>query len=237
LKASGSALSYSTCLGGWQGDLAEAIAVEGRGSVYVTGSTSSRDFPTTRGAFDRNCDVDAFVAKLNRRGSGLVYSTCLGGARGYEQGWGIAVDAAGNAYVGGETSSADFPTTPGAFDRSFGGSGDYPFADAFVTKLNRRGSGPSYSTFLGGQGSDGAFALALDQAGGAYLTGITYSGDFPTTSDAFQRRCGVDAFVSRLSGSGSADFPTTPGAFDRSCGGCPDVGDAFITKLPTRAPS
>jgi hypothetical protein len=204
LNASGSALAYSTCLGGWQGDAAAAIAVDGRGSAYVTGSTSSTDFPTTRGAFDRSCAVDAFVTKLNPSGRKLTYSTCLGGSRA-DPAEAISVDRGGNAYVTGWTKSADFPTTAGAFDRSFEDNGtDDPFSDAFVTKLNASGSVLLYSTFLGGRGTDAGDALALDQSGDAYLTGITYSGDFPTTPDAFQRSCGVDVFVSRLNRSGSA---------------------------------
>jgi hypothetical protein len=123
-------LDYSTFLGGTDGDSGSAIAVRGD-NAYVTGSASSANYPTTRGAFDRTFnggDFDAFVTKLNASGSALAYSTFLGGA-GLDQGEDIAVQA-GRAYVTGFTHSADYPTTPSAFDRTFNGS-----RDAFVTKL------------------------------------------------------------------------------------------------------
>jgi hypothetical protein len=122
-------LDYSTFLGGTTDDSGEGIAVRGD-NAYVTGYTTSSDFPTTPGAFDRtyNGSLDAFVTKLNDSGSALAYSTFLGGT-GFDFGAGIAVDGRGRAYVTGHTASADFPTTRGAFDRTLGGG------DAFVTKL------------------------------------------------------------------------------------------------------
>jgi hypothetical protein len=269
LNKAGSKLVYSTCLGGSRGELGNGLALDQDGNAYLTGDTSSEDFPTTPGAFDtswNNGPADAYVSKLNADGSALVYSTFLGGVRpdGAEA---IAVDRWGSAYVTGSTASMDFPTTTGAFDITYGGG----FIDAFVTRLSPDGSALSYSTFLGGRGGDQGKAIAVDRAGGAFLTGQTASPDFPTTADAFDRTIdGIDAFVTRLNPTGSAlaystflggsgisgdegrgvavdqagnafvtgatsspDFPTTPDAFDRSCGGCPDVGDAFVTKLPT----
>jgi hypothetical protein len=134
LNATGSALAYSTFLGGNSDDRGSDIAVR-EGRAYVTGGTTSADYPTTPGAFDRtfngsvNGDVDAFVTKLNATGSALAYSTFLGATSGVGGG-SIAVDGSGRAYVTGGTDSADYPTTPGAFDRTFNGS-----EDAFVTKL------------------------------------------------------------------------------------------------------
>jgi hypothetical protein len=124
-------LDYSTFLGGAQTELGRDIAVDGEGRVCVTGETSSPDYPTTPGAFDRtfNGVSDAFVTKLNATGSALVYSTYLGGSSA-DDGNGIAVDTRGRAYVAGRTDSADYPTTPGAFDRTLDGPND-----AFVTKL------------------------------------------------------------------------------------------------------
>jgi Beta-propeller repeat len=124
-------LDYSTFLGGANFDRGFDIAL-GDGNAYVTGSTPSADFPTTPSAFDTtlNGQEDAFVTKLNARGSALAYSTFLGGT-GDDLGLGIAVDTRGNAYVTGETQSADYPTTPGAFDTTFNGGN----RDAFVTKL------------------------------------------------------------------------------------------------------
>ncbi|MYL22077.1 hypothetical protein GLW04_19635, partial [Halobacillus litoralis] len=131
LNADGSILVYSTYLGGTGSDQGSGIAVDEMGNAYVTGLTSSVDFPTTPGAFDTtyNGNEDAFMTKLNVDGSTLVYSTYLGGTSS-EQGFGIAVDEMGNAYVTGLTSSVDFPTTPDAFDTTYNGS-----ADAFVTKF------------------------------------------------------------------------------------------------------
>jgi hypothetical protein len=122
-------LDYSTFLGGTGQDAGNSIAVDTRDRAYVTGATQSADFPTTPGAFDTSFNQqDAFVTKLNASGSKLVYSTFLGGTGG-DNGFGIAVRG-DNAYLTGFTDSADFPTTPGAFDPSFNGNGD-----AFVTKL------------------------------------------------------------------------------------------------------
>jgi hypothetical protein len=125
-------LDYSTFLGGKNQDVGNSIAVDRRGKAYVTGSTESADYPTTPGAFDRtfNGASDAFVTKLNASGSALDYSTFLRGTS-FDTGNGIAVDGSGRAYVTGETSSSEYPTTPGAFDTSFNGGN----ADALVTKL------------------------------------------------------------------------------------------------------
>src|SRR5205085_4421652 len=120
LDASGSSLVYSTFLGGANTDGAGSIAIDGSGNAYLTGYTASPDFPTTPGAFDTtyNNDGDAFVAKLNAAGAALAYSTYLGGTgtngTGYDAGLGIAIDAAGSAYVTGRTDSAPFPTASGA---------------------------------------------------------------------------------------------------------------------------
>ena len=119
LDASGAALVYSTYLGGTGSDAGYGIAVDGSGSAYLTGRTGSADFPTTAGAFDTtdNGDGDAFVTKLDASGAALVYSSYLGGSGfGGDHGYGIALDAAGSAYLTGHTISSDFPTTAGAFD-------------------------------------------------------------------------------------------------------------------------
>src|SRR5207249_5256491 len=140
----GSGLIYSTYLGGAADDEGYGIAVDGAGNAYVTGYTSSTNFPTTAGAFRTSFsgNTDAFVTKVNPSGSALAYSTYLGGS-GYERAPGIAVDAAGNAYVTGFTDSANFPTTPGAIQTNFAGT-----TDVFVTKVNPSGSGLAYSTYL-----------------------------------------------------------------------------------------
>ncbi|MBI5293193.1 MAG: SBBP repeat-containing protein [Chloroflexi bacterium] len=261
LNAGGNGLVYSTFVGGIWNDYGYAVAVDGGGNAYVTGNTNSIDFPATTGAFDtsQNGNADAFVTKLNADGSGLVYSTFLGGSND-DIGYSLAVDESGNAYVTGETASSDFPTTPGALDTSSNGG-----TDAFVTKLNAAGSGLVYSTFLGGSSNDRGKAIAVDSSGNAHVTGNTSSSDFPTTPGAFDTVLnGGDAFVTKLNAAGSGlvystflggsnsdygyaiavdgsgdayvtgyatstDFPTTPGAFDTGFNG--DYNDAFVTKM------
>ena len=255
-------LAYSTYLGGSSYDAGSGIAVDASGNAYITGFTQSSDFPTTPGAFQTTLGTlgNAFVSKLNADGSALLYSTYLGGTGG-DNGYVIAVDASANAYVTGSTSSPDFPTTPGAFQTAYGGGGD-----AFVSKLNGDGSALLYSTYLGGSGEDWGQAIAVDAQGKAYVTGVTISGNFPTTPRAFQtsnRGSNGNAFVSELNAAGSAllystylggsvsdggsgiainasgnayvtgftassDFPTTPGAFQTIFGG---NDDAFVSKL------
>ncbi len=203
LDSTGSTLLFSTYLGGGSNfDEGRDIAVDAAGNAYVRGRTFSHDFPTTPGAFDVSYSgtVDAFVTKLDSTGSILLYSTYLGG-RGGEEGFGIAIDAAGNAYVSGDTESSDFPTTPGAFDVTYNG-----FHDVFVTKLDSTGSTLLYSTYLGGgDHSDESEGIAVDAAGNAYVTGITRSSNFPTTPGAFDVTFNGfdDAFVTKLDSTGS----------------------------------
>ena len=165
-------LAWSTYLGGSGDDVGYGIAVDAAGNAYVTGCTDSSNFPTTAGACDTTYNggsSDVFVAKLNASGSGLVYSTYLGGSGHDDYGSGIAVDAAGNAYVTGYTYSSDFPTTAGALDRTYNGGGD-----VFVAKLNASGSGLVYSTYLGEAAvstSRHGHGIAVDAAGNAYVTG------------------------------------------------------------------
>ena len=172
LGASGATLAYSTSLGGISFDEASGIAVDSAGNAYVAGYTYSPDFPTTAGAFDTtyNDAGDAFVTKLSPGGSALGYSTYLGGGLG-EGSQSIAVDGAGSAYLTGGTTSLDFPTTPGAFDRNLGGD-----VDVFVTKLDASGATLGYSTYLGGsalQRGEYGSAIMLDGAGNVFVTGET----------------------------------------------------------------
>src|SRR4029077_6479177 len=152
-----------------------------------------------------------FLTKFNPAGSALVYSTYLGGTGadyfGGDHGYGIAVERSGNAYVTGLTDSKDFPTTPGAFQSVCDGGGYSCSPNAFVTKFNPTGSGLVYSTFLGGTDIDWGTGIAVDSSGNAYVTGTTYSRDFPTTSGGFQTTCGGggnnysncwDAFVTKI---------------------------------------
>nr|WP_260986720.1 SBBP repeat-containing protein [Paenibacillus terrae] len=202
LNTTGTSLVYSTFLGGSGGDNGTAITVDNAGNAYVTGNTASINFPTTPGAFQtsRSGTGDVFVTKVNPSGSSLAYSTYLGGSL-TEYGYGISVDATGNAYVGGYTRSTDFPTTPGAFQPTFGGTND-----AFMTKLNPEGNSLVYSTYLGGTNTQIAYGSALDPFGNAILTGYTLSDDFPTTPDAIQSTIGGprDAFATKLNSDGNA---------------------------------
>jgi hypothetical protein len=203
VNATGSALTYSTYLGGAGNDQGFGIAIDSSGAAYVVGSTLSSNYPTTAGAYDTsyNGGQDAFVTKLNAAGSAFAYSTYLGGITGVSSDSiaAVAVDAAGAGYVVGLTSSIDFPTTIGAYDTSANGS-----LDAFATKLNAAGSALVYSTFLGGAGDDTATAVALDASGAVYVTGSTSSSDFPTTAGAFDTTFnGLDGFVTKLDASGS----------------------------------
>jgi len=211
-NATGSALIYSTFLGGIRGDYGLGITLDGAGNAYVTGATGSDNFPTTSGAFDgtfNGFNSDAFVAKLNASGSALLYSTYLGGAA-TDEGTSIVVDGFGNAYVTGWTHSTNFPTSPGAFDPNNTGSNP---ADGFITKLNATGAVLLYSTFLGGTSHEcggGIFNatgchIAVDSLGNAYVTGPTQSSDFPTTAGALDttHNGNADAFLTQFNANGT----------------------------------
>ena len=225
INSSGSALVYSTYLGGSGGDYGHSIAVDGEGSAYLTGNTSSTNFPTMNPLQPTlNGVSNAFVTKLNPTGSALVYSTYLGGS-GSENGFGIAVDGVGNAYVTGNTTSTNFPTM-NPLQPTLNGVGN-----AFVTKINPTGSALVYSTYLGGSGQDWGYGIAEDSAGNAYVTGQSSSSNFPTTPGAFQTVCAGGVFVSKLNPTGSALVYST-----YLCGGdygygiaADSAGNAYVT--------
>jgi Divergent InlB B-repeat domain/Beta-propeller repeat/Viral BACON domain len=203
LNASGSALVYATYIGGASDDRATAIAVDANGQAYVTGSTTSTNFPVQSAiqstlAGGRN----AFVLKLNSAGNGFVYSTYLGGNI-YDVGQAIAADATGSAYIAGETMSSNFPVL-NAVQPTFGGN-----TDAFVTKLSSAGA-LSFSTFLGGSASDSAGGIAVDASGNVYLAGGTSSTNFPVAAALQPSNGGTqNAFVTKLSASGSSFIYST----------------------------
>jgi hypothetical protein len=205
-------LTYSTFLGGSSSDGAYGIFVDAAGNAYVTGGTTSADFPvplgfqTTYGGTNPNCTEeplfqcgDVFVTKVNPTATAIVWSTYIGG-NSSEVGFGISADASG-VYVAGQTSSANFPTTVGAFQTALSGA-----RGGFVTKLNPTGSALVYSTYLAGSTNDKVHGLAVDSGGNAYVTGATQSDDFPTTPGAFQLGLAgtSNAFVSKLNPTGSA---------------------------------
>jgi predicted lipoprotein with Yx(FWY)xxD motif len=201
VNASGSALVYSALIGGTGSDFATGIAIDPAGSAYIAGYTSSVAFPVTSAGLQKSFGgglQDAFVAKLNPSGSGLIYSTYLGGA-GSDVANGIAVDAVGEAYIVGYTDSTNFPTLSPIYAKA-GGQGD-----AFVAKLTPAGNSLIFSTYLGGSLLDIATAVALDSSANVYVTGATLSANFPVTGGAFQtlNQGSYDAFVSKMDSQGT----------------------------------
>ncbi|MFB3896979.1 MAG: SBBP repeat-containing protein [bacterium] len=202
LNKAGTALVYSTFIGGSNDDYGSSIAIDTAGNAYITGGTeSANDFPITLGAFDttHNGDFDVFISKLNPDGSMLIYSTFLGGST-TDSAISIAVDSSGNVYIGGATSSSDFPTTSGAYDTTLNGN-----IDIFISKLDTTGTAMVYSSFFGGSSTNYFKNLCIDTSGNVYITGYTYSSDFPITPGALDTvyHGGGDIFISKFSNIGS----------------------------------
>ncbi|HEY3897136.1 MAG TPA: SBBP repeat-containing protein, partial [Chthoniobacter sp.] len=279
LNNTGSGLVYSTYLGGNDTDIGQAIAVKSPTQVFVTGHTNSIDFPTTPTSFEPDFAGNGagFVILLNPKlagAAGMVYGTFLTAADSFDTGLvtptSIAVDSAGDAYVAG-SASIGFVTTPLAYEPTFQGAGDGEgnvSGDCFVIVLNPLGHAPIYSTYLGGSQSEQIAGIAIDSSGRAYVAGQTYSSDFPTTNGAYSRtftaQTGLPTvFVSRLSKDGSTleystflggtwsdeangiaidqfddayvvgqssskDFPVTAGSYGYVSG---SQGQGFVTKL------
>jgi uncharacterized repeat protein (TIGR01451 family) len=236
LNATGSAFLYSTYIGGNSNDIGYDITIDSTGNAYLTGLTSSTNYPTTQGAYDITYNDgyqgDAFVTKLNNSGTALIYSTFLGGSNG-EQGNGIAIDMSGNAYITGNTASTNFPTTAGALQTVATNS-----VEAFVTKLDNAGAALVYSTYLGGTSADQGSNIAVDTIGNAYITGNTASTNFPTTAGALQTVYGGntngccsslagDAFVAKLNLAGTALIYST------YLGGSSDENGSGIVVTPS----
>ncbi len=219
LNATGDALIYSTYLGGTSSDEAMAVAIDSAGNAYVTGETFSSDFPLTASAFQSTPggDFDIFVSKLDPTGSTLLYSTLLGGFAD-DNGTSIAVDNAGNAFIGGHSFALslpnNFPITPGAFQTSAPGNDI-----GIVARVDTNASGAAslvYSSFLGGSFVTEVFDLALDSSDNVYVTGETESTDFPVTPGAFRTQCIFkmgsscsDAFVTKFNPLGTAAVYST----------------------------
>ena len=187
-------LSFSTYFGGNSSDAAWSIALDTNGFMYITGQTLSTQFYPTSGAFQTNfagggVTGDAFVAKLTTNAQSVIYFTYLGGSAD-DIAYALTVDAAGHAYVAGTTDSANFPVT-NAIPGGTKISGTFYPADAFVAELETNGSKLVYSTYLGGSGFDAAYGIAVDSSNDTYVTGFTYSTNFPTTPNAFQKTLAV----------------------------------------------
>src|SRR5262245_61049018 len=197
INETGSSISWATYLGGSGSDTGQGIALGATGEIFITGGTTSNDFPVNNPVQPSlNGTQDAYIVRMKNDGSGLDFSTYLGGS-GAEVGVAIAVDAAGAAYVTGLTTSVDFPTISAA-QSSIGGSPSTISVDAFVTKLNTSGTAIIYSTYLGGGGTDQGLSIAVDTAANAYVTGVTLSSDFPTTPFPIRATGVNDAFVTKL---------------------------------------
>ena len=221
-------LGFSTFIGGSGEEYNNKIAVDSDDNMYITGYTRSNDFPTFN-AYNSTYsgNSDAFVAKLNATGNGLVFSTYLGGTL-RDGGSDIAVDPSGNSYISGFTESNNFPTYK-AYNSTFSGT-----SDAFVTKLNATGNGLIFSTYLGGTQSDAGLGIAVDPSGTSYISGYTYSSDFPTLHAYNSSFSGsIDVFVTKLNATGNGlVFSTYLGGTQSDAGygiAVDPVGNSYIT--------
>jgi len=203
LDSAGASLLLSTFLGGSLLNGGNAIDRDVDGNLYVAGSTNSPDFPATPGAYDTTLGGlgDGFLSKFNPTGTALLNATFLGGSSGNEGAFSVVVDAAGSAYVSGNTDAADFPTTPGAFDWTYGGS-----TDTFLVKLDPAFANLEYGTYIGGSGDDSEATIRVNPAGQVYMAGQTSSPDFPVTPGAIYttyRGGQYDAYALRLNATGT----------------------------------
>ena len=208
INSDGSDLLYSTFIGGSENDFGTNIVLDNNNNAYIAGYTFSINFPITPGCFDESFnggDYDIFALKLNSNGTDLLYSTFIGGEF-WEDVGGIQIDANNNIYIAGSTSSSNFPTTPNCFESNYNGGQ----SDIFVLKLNWNASDLLYSTFIGGIDKDCCFDIALDCENNSYITGYTFSSNFPVKfpyESIYYNRS--DAFVSKLNSEGTDLFYST----------------------------
>jgi hypothetical protein len=218
LNPSGTGLVYSSFLGGSGDDIGLDIAIDGEGAAYVTGDTSSPNFPVRHPlqATFNGGQSDAFVAKIEPRGTAIAFATYMGGSN-EDHGFGIALDFARNIYVAGYSNSVDFPATQHAFQPASAGG-----FDAVVFKLTNNGQQLIYSTYLGGSGDDQGLDIAVDLFGSAHISGQTCSANFPTRNPAQAAPTGQCAgYAARLDPSGSHLIYST------YLGGSDDANDNF----------
>ena len=195
----GSFFVFSTFLGGYLDDEANALAIDDNDNIYITGYTNSPNFPVYIGpSTTLNGTSDAFIIKMHSTGQ-VKYSTYIGGS-GLDEGLGVAVNSNGEAYFTGETWSNDFPVTANAYSSSYSGQGD-----AFICKMRQDGLVINYATYIGGSNSDDGKSIAINNLNEIYLTGITFSSDFPSTSNAFDPvyNGDVDGYVLKLNNAGN----------------------------------
>jgi hypothetical protein len=245
LVNSGSQLAYGTYLGGSDIDYMRGVVLDDVQAVYVVASTRSADIPTTAAAFDpiHNGGTDAYLAKLELKGSGLQFATFLGGLES-DNGYALAVDLDGHVYVAGDTQSPAFPTTAGSYDQTYNGN-----QDAFLVKLDPSGTNLSFSTFLGGSSLEFIRKIALNLQGETWLCGTTHSTDFPTTPLAWDASFAgsSEALLSRFNAAGNVLLYSTylgdtgeDHAFALAVNGDGDVtlaGVTFSPLFPTTAGS
>lgn len=231
---------YSTFIGGAGYDDVKDIFVDDAGFVYLTGGTDSADFPTVNAADDTLNEGDCFVCKINQAGDAFIYSTFIGGSSG-ESGNAIWVNENGEAYVVGETSSTNFPTR-NPFDSTLGG-----YIDGFVSKLSSTGNKLLYSTLVGGGQEEEVADITVDAEGAMYVTGTTWSMDFPTVNANDEMKGGAyDCFVLKINPSGTTlNYSTYLGGDDVEFAqaiGVDSLGRAYVLghttsfDFPTRRP-
>ncbi|MEE8574048.1 MAG: SBBP repeat-containing protein, partial [Thermodesulfobacteriota bacterium] len=255
INAAGTALVYSTYLGGTSDDLGRGIAVDNTGAAYVGGQTQSSDFPIIAGSFDTTStgnNWDVFVTKISANGSALIYSTYLNGngaLDGDDTLHDLTIDSNNSAYVTGQTKSSSFPVTTGAYDTLINNTGVVNNEwDVYVTMLDPAGANLVYSTFIGGNLSENAFDIAVDSHFDTYITGTTFSTNYPVIAGIFPTHSGggIDAFVTKIDSTGTnliySTFLGGSGA-DISRGIAVDsfhavyvTGETRSTNFPTAAP-
>lgn len=182
LAADGKTLVFSTLIGGQIDDVPNAIALDAAANVYITGSTSSSDFPTTEGAYSRTLAgfSDVFLLKLSLDGKRLFFSTFIGSSLD-DSAYALSLEPGGRVAIAGQTTGANYPTTTSAYRTALGG-----LADGFVSRFSTDGGALIASSLIGSNATDGAFAVYVQEGGALVVGGTTFSNNFPTTSDAFQ---------------------------------------------------
>ena len=241
LSATGNALLYSTYFGGSNDEYSRAITLDSSGSIYVTGTTASSDFPTQnpfQPSIGSNGNGNAYVLKLNPAGNQLMFSTYFGGSQG-EDGNAIGIDVAGQVYIAGATNSPNLPTK-NPLQANLRG-----ISDAFIAKFNANGTALIYSTYLGGSQTDYVMGLAVDGTGAAYLTGGTASTDFPVQNPLQPTLAGGgDAYITKINPAGTVlVYSTYLGGSDASNVGSEygtaiavdNIGNAYVTGVTSSA--